>query len=86
MNNVQYINKDSKLSKQSNTTTSSWVLFTWVSFIISIVAMAFAVIYMPMDNWLRAYLGLASLFLVQSSISLSKTLRDQAEYQSEPTE
>lgn len=74
------------MSKQSNTTTSSWILFTWVSFIVAIIAMAFAVIYMPMDNWLRAYLGLCSLFLVQSSISLSKTLRDQAEDQSEPTE
>lgn len=75
------------MSKQLNTTTTnSWILFTWVSFIVAIIAMGFAVIYMPIDNWLRAYLGLSSLFLIQSSISLSKTLRDQAEYQSEQTE
>ncbi|MDI2091228.1 YiaA/YiaB family inner membrane protein [Commensalibacter oyaizuii] len=73
------------MANSSNTTTSSWVLFTWVCFIVAILSMAFAVIYMPMDNWLRAYLGLSGLFLIQSSISLSKTLRDQAEHQ-EPNE
>lgn len=75
------------MSKQSNaTTTNSWVLFTWVSFIIIIIAMTLAVIYMPMDRWVKGYLALSSLFLIQSSISLSKTLRDQAETQSDLTE
>lgn len=75
------------MSKQSNTTTTnSWILFTWINFIVSIITIIFAVIYMPIDNWLRAYLGRSSLFLIQSSISLSKTLRDQAEYHSEQTQ
>lgn len=84
MNIVQLTEKESKMIKQSNTTTTnSWIIFTWVNFTISIIAIAFAVFYMPINDWLRACLGLSSLFLIQSSISLSKTLRDQAEYQSE---
>ncbi|BCK75935.1 hypothetical protein EDC15_1193 [Acetobacter aceti NBRC 14818] len=59
--------------------SSSWVMFTWISFVVALLSMAVAVIYMPMESWLRAYLGLSGLFLVQSSISLSRTLRDQAE-------
>ncbi|GAN58536.1 uncharacterized protein conserved in bacteria [Acetobacter aceti NRIC 0242] len=54
-------------------------MFTWISFVVALLSMAVAVIYMPMESWLRAYLGLSGLFLVQSSISLSRTLRDQAE-------
>ncbi|MCH4091623.1 YiaA/YiaB family inner membrane protein [Acetobacter sp.] len=63
----------------SVTVSSSWVMFTWISFAVALLSMAIAVIYMPMESWLRAYLGLSGLFLVQSSISLSRTLRDQAE-------
>ncbi|BCI68359.1 YiaA/YiaB family inner membrane protein, partial [Acetobacter aceti] len=63
----------------SITVSSSWVMFTWISFVVALLSMAIAVIYMPMESWLRAYLGLSGLFLVQSSISLSRTLRDQAE-------
>ncbi|MBO1359181.1 hypothetical protein J2D73_05140 [Acetobacter sacchari] len=61
------------------TNSSSWILFTWICFFVSILSLGAAVIYMPMESWLRAYLGLSGLFIVQSSISLSKTLRDQAE-------
>lgn len=66
-------------STNSITVSSSWVMFTWISFVVALLSMAVAVIYMPMESWLRAYLGLSGLFLVQSSISLSRTLRDQAE-------
>ncbi|AQS85652.1 MAG: YiaA/YiaB family inner membrane protein [Acetobacter aceti] len=66
-------------SNTSITVSSSWVMFTWISFVVALLSMAIAVIYMPMESWLRAYLGLSGLFLVQSSISLSRTLRDQAE-------
>ncbi|MCX2564440.1 MULTISPECIES: YiaA/YiaB family inner membrane protein [Acetobacter] len=69
------------MTTRKATNSSSWIMFTWICFAISIVSMAAAVIYMPMESWLRAYLGLSALFIVQSSISLSKTLRDQAEDQ-----
>lgn len=54
-------------------------MFTWICFFVAIGATGAAVLYMPMEAWLRGYLALASPFLVQSSISLSKTLRDQVE-------
>ena len=60
------------MTTRKATNSSSWIMFTWI---------CFAIIYMPMESWLRAYLGLSALFIVQSSISLSKTLRDQAEDQ-----
>jgi hypothetical protein len=66
-----------KMAEQS----PAWVFFSWAAFAVSVIAMGLAVAYMPMEGWLRGYLGIASLLLVQASFTLSKTLRDQ--YQAE---
>ena len=57
--------------------TAAWVAQTWLSFIISISATAIGIIYLPTDVWLKGYLGMGLLFSVGSTVSLSKTIRDQ---------
>lgn len=56
--------------------SSAWIFQAWASFIISSGAMAVGILYLPMDGWVKGYLGMGYLFSVGSTISLSKTVRD----------
>ena len=47
-----------------------------LSFGIALVALVFAIIYLPVDPWIRAFLAMTSLFLVSSSFTLAKVVRD----------
>ncbi|MBK6688752.1 MAG: hypothetical protein IPG45_30040 [Deltaproteobacteria bacterium] len=57
----------------------AWVAQTWISFALSIGATAIGVIYLPVDAWMKAFLGMGLIFSVGSTLSLSKTLRDEHE-------
>lgn len=59
--------------------TAAWVAQTWLSFVVSISATAIGIVYLPTDTWLKGYLGMGLLFSVGSTVSLSKTIRDQEE-------
>ena len=59
--------------------SSGWIVQTYISFAVSITALTLGIAYMPGDPWKRAFLGVAALYAVTSSISLSKTVRDQHE-------
>jgi hypothetical protein len=62
-----------------STHTNAWVAQTWISFIISTTATTTGILYLPVDSWIKGYLGMGVLFSVGSTISLSKTVRDQEE-------
>lgn len=62
---------------QSNST--GWLFFVKASFGIALAAMIGGVIFCEIDFMMKAYFGLCSLFLVSSTITLSKTMRDQHE-------
>lgn len=38
--------------------------------------MTIGILYTPVDNWVKGYLGMGLLFSVGSTFSLSKTVRD----------
>ena len=59
--------------------SAAWVTQTYISFAVSLVALGIGIAYLPVDDWVRAFLGVPALYAVTSSISLSKTLRDQHE-------
>jgi hypothetical protein len=59
--------------------TNAWIAQTWISFVLSISAMSVGILYLPVDNWMKGYLGMGMLFSVGSTISLSKTVRDVEE-------
>ncbi len=60
--------------------SSSWVAFTKVSFLISLAGMIFGISMLPLDIWIKGYFAMGLFFLVSSTISVSKTLRDKHEY------
>ncbi len=57
-----------------------WVFFVKVSFACALAGMLFGIVMMgKVELWMRGYLVLGTLFLVGSTFTLSKTLRDQFE-------
>ncbi len=61
------------------THSSGWVAQVWIAFGISIAATTIGIFYAPVGPWIRAFLAISVLMAISSSISLSKTLRDQHE-------
>ncbi|MEO0455812.1 MAG: YiaA/YiaB family inner membrane protein [Cyanobacteria bacterium P01_A01_bin.114] len=59
--------------------SSGWILQCWISFVVSLFATTMGLIYMPMNAWSRGYMAVSVLFTVSSTISISKTTRDQHE-------
>lgn len=66
-------------SVQSN--SKSWLFFVKMSFAIAVLAVVCGVLFAPVDLLVKGYLGLSALFLVSTTITLSKTLRDEHESQ-----
>jgi hypothetical protein len=61
------------------TQSSGWIVFTYISFATSLIMVLGGIVLMPIELWLRGYLAIGVLMVVQASITLSKTLRDAAE-------
>ncbi|WP_156721658.1 YiaA/YiaB family inner membrane protein [Streptomyces apocyni] len=59
--------------------TNAYYGMAVASFMISLGAVAAAVLYMNVDVWVRAFLGIALLYLVTSSFTLAKVIRDRQE-------
>lgn len=64
----------------NNTTNSaSWLFFVKLSFGVSIAAMVAFIFFMSGDLLTKGYLALNSLFMVSTTVIMSKTLRDEHE-------
>lgn len=50
-----------------------------VSFGIALVACVIAIAYLPVGAWIRAFLALALLYVVTSTFTLAKCVRDRQE-------
>ena len=57
----------------------AWNAFTCLSFAAAVTMAVLGICYLPLGIWERGYMGIAALFLVHSSISLTKTLGDRYE-------
>ncbi len=62
-------------------TTSAFYLQAGLSFGIALLTMIFAIIYLPVDPWIRAFLAIGTLFLTTSTFTLAKCVRDAQETQ-----
>jgi hypothetical protein len=60
-------------------TTAAFQAQAWISFGLALLSMVFAVLYLPVDPWIRAFLGLGTLYLTTSAFTLAKCIRDQQE-------
>jgi len=61
---------------QANQHSGSWIAFTYASFAASIGMVALGILFAPYDIWIKAYFAMGAALLVQSSITMTKTLRD----------
>ena len=59
--------------------TGAFYMQAVVSFGIALFAVMAAVYYLPADPWIKAFFALAICYLVTSSFSLAKVIRDRAE-------
>ena len=56
--------------------SGAWVTFTYVSFSASAFMVAVGVFFLPLDLWIKGYLAMGIVMLVQSCVTLVKTVRD----------
>ena len=54
----------------------AWVMFTYVTFGLALLGMAVGIWVAPVDLWLRAFLFMGMMMVVQSAITMTKTQRD----------
>jgi hypothetical protein len=59
--------------------TAAFYVQAAISFGISLLAACIAIIYLPAGGWIRAFLALSLLYVVTSSFTLAKCIRDQQE-------
>ena len=56
--------------------SSSWIAFTYASFIGAVLMVGAGVALMPLDVWIKGYFAMGIVMIVQSCITMTKTLRD----------
>lgn len=61
--------------------SSGWVIQTWLSWVLAVGVTAMGIWFLPVDGWMKAFLGMGLVFTVGSTFSLAKTLRDMHEQQ-----
>lgn len=59
--------------------TPAWVIQVWLSFALSVCATSVGIIYLPVDGWVKGYMGMGLIFSVGSTFTLAKTTRDNYE-------
>jgi len=59
--------------------SAAWKFFVKTCFTISVITMFIGIYFLPTDYWVKGYMGMGLLFVIGSSITLSKTLRDDHE-------
>ncbi len=56
--------------------SSAWIFQTWAAFILSVGMTTTGIIYLPVDVWVKGFMGMGLGFSVGSTFTLAKTQRD----------
>lgn len=59
--------------------SAAWIFFVKLSFGLALISTSFGIFFLPLDWWMKGYIGMGVYFCISASISLSKTLRDEHE-------
>ena len=59
--------------------TSAFYFLAWASFSIASISTLIGIFYLPVDVWIKGYLGLGYLFTLTTCFTLAKTIRDKHE-------
>jgi hypothetical protein len=70
---------DSAMPSVPTTQSPGWVAFTYIAFGTSLLMVGIGIAFLPIEIWMRGYLAIGTLMVVQSCITLVKTQRDAAE-------
>ncbi|GAA2850089.1 YiaA/YiaB family inner membrane protein [Nonomuraea rubra] len=61
------------------TQTTAFYVQAVLSFAVSLASVVVALVYLPVEGWIRAFLGLGLLYVVTSTVTLCKVVRDRQE-------
>jgi hypothetical protein len=64
------------MNPQAQTHSGAWITFTYASFCASVAMVGFGILFAPIDIWIKAYFAMGAALLIQSCITMTKTLRD----------
>lgn len=67
------------MNPQATQHSSAWISFTYASFVGAALMVGVGVFFMPIDIWLKGYLAMGIVMLVQSAVTATKTARDRHE-------
>jgi hypothetical protein len=56
--------------------SNAWIAQTWAAFFLSIGMTTTGIVYLPVDLWVKGFMGMGLGFSVASTFSLGKTQRD----------
>ena len=56
--------------------SGAWVTFAYASFLGAAAMVALGIVFLPVDFWTKGYLAMGVVMLVQSCVTVTKTLRD----------
>lgn len=56
--------------------STAWIIQTWAAFAMSISMTSFGIVNLPVDNWVKGFMGMGLAFSVGSTFTLAKTSRD----------
>lgn len=59
--------------------SSAWVIQTWAAFVISVSMTTFGILNLPVNSWVKGFMGMGLTFSVGSTFTLAKTNRDMHE-------
>jgi len=59
--------------------SNSWIFFAYASFIASAAMIGGGILFLPLEIWVKGYFLMGVVALVQSCITLAKTIRDSHE-------
>ena len=59
--------------------TDAWIFQAWASFVISFGAMLVGIVWLPVDHWVKGFLGMGLLYTINACFTLAKTVRDNHE-------
>jgi hypothetical protein len=67
------------MNQNANLHSPAWITFTYISFAASTFMVGVGIFFLPIDLSLKGYLAMGFLMVVQSCITMTKTMRDMHE-------
>jgi hypothetical protein len=71
--------KTQRDNRDGQVDTSQWVMTVWIAFAAAVLLTGWGLWRMQIDVWQKYYMLVSWLFLVSSTFTLSKTVRDAQE-------